>query len=69
MKTYIIIILTGMIFIIAGCSNSVTPETEDIVMTQKSLQLIKADNSFTFNLFNKIPDSKGHNVMVSPLSI
>jgi len=69
MRTNIIIILTGMIFIITGCSNNVAPESGDIVMTQKSLQLIKADNSFTFNLFNTIPESKGHNVMVSPLSI
>jgi serpin B len=73
MKTKIYTTLLVLIFSVVGCSNNVGPEPEpvpeDIVMTQKSLLLVKADNAFTFNLFKKIPDSKGKNVMVSPLSI
>jgi serpin B len=71
MKTKVYTVLLILILAVAGCSNSMGPESEpgDIVMTQKSLQLVSADNAFTFNLFRKIPDSKGHNVMVSPLSI
>lgn len=51
--------------------NNTTPKPDpgEVVMTQKSLSLVKAGNAFTFNLFSKIPDSQGHNVMVSPLSI
>ena len=68
-KIYTIVLVLG--FSLAGCSNRVEsdPVPGDIVMTQKSLQLVSADNSFTFSLFKKLPDSKGHNVMVSPLSI
>ncbi|MCX6240130.1 MAG: serpin family protein [Bacteroidia bacterium] len=71
MKTKINTILLALIFSAAGCSRDVAPvpEPEDIVMTTKSLQLVKADNTFTFSLFNKIPISPGKNVMVSPLSI
>jgi len=71
MKTKIYLILLVLIFSFAGCSKNQLPVTapEDIVLTQKSLQLVNADNSFTFNLFEKLPDSQGHNVMVSPLSI
>ncbi len=71
MKNKIYALLLVLSFSLAGCSNRVEPDPVpgDIVMTQKSLQLVKADNSFTFSLFNKLPDSQGHNVMVSPLSI
>lgn len=71
MKTKISAILLVLFLSIGGCSSDVAPipEPEDIVMTTKSLQLVKADNIFTFNLFKKIPDSTGKNVMVSPLSI
>jgi len=55
----------------AGCYHKISSDSVpgNIVMTQKSLSLVKADNGFTFNLFSKIPDSQGHNVIVSPLSI
>jgi len=71
MKTKMNAILLVLILAIAGCSNNLAPvpELEDIVMTQKSVQLVKADNAFTFNLFNSLPESQGKNVMVSPLSI
>lgn len=71
MKTINIIILFCVTLLFAGCSkhDPPAPEPVDIVMTQKSLQLVSADNTFTFNLFNKIPGSQGGNVMVSPLSI
>ena len=71
MKTKTNTILMILVLAFAGCSknNSPVPEPADIVMTTKSLQLVKADNSFTFSLFNAIPASAGKNVMVSPLSI
>lgn len=71
MKTKIAAALLILITWAAGCSSNLAPapEPEDIVMTPKSIQLVSADNTFTFNLFNKIPDSGGHNVMLSPLSI
>ena len=71
MKTKLYLFITGLIFSLTGCSHNVgsDPGPSDIVMTQKSLQLVNADNTFTFNLIKKIPDNSGHNVMVSPLSI
>ena len=71
METTINAILLVLILSVGGCSRDVAPvpEPEDIVMTPKSLQLVKADNTFTFSLFKKIPVSPGKNVMVSPLSI
>ena len=71
MKTKKNAILLVLLLSIVSCSNNLTPvpEPADIVMNTKSLQLIKADNAFTFNLFKAIPESRGKNVMVSPLSI
>lgn len=71
MKTKMNTVLMVLILALSGCSNNLAsdPEPEDIIMTTKSLQLVKADNAFTFNLFNAIPESQGKNVMVSPLSI
>lgn len=71
MKTKINAISLVLLLAIGGCSNNLAPvpEPEDIVMTQKSVQLVNADNAFTFNLFKALPGSQGKNVMVSPLSI
>lgn len=71
MKTKTNAILLVMILTLASCSKNLTPVPDpvDIVMTPKSLQLVKTNNAFTFNLFNAIPGSQGKNVMVSPLSI
>lgn len=71
METKINAILLIMVLSVAGCSNSVepVPVPADIVMTPKSLQLVKSDNTFTFNLFRQIPSTSGKNMMVSPLSI
>ncbi|MEI6677002.1 MAG: serpin family protein [Mariniphaga sp.] len=71
MKTKIAALLLLITLSGAQCTSKVSPDPlpPDIVLTQKSMQLVSADNSFTFSLFKKIPDSQGHNVMVSPLSI
>ena len=71
METKISAILLILVLSVAGCSNSVepVPVPADIVMTPKSLKLVKSDNTFTFNLFRQIPSAPGKNVMVSPLSI
>ena len=71
LKTKILVIVMVLAFFNAGCHNTIVPDNNpgNIVMTQKSLNLVKADNTFTFKLLSKIRDSQGHNVMVSPLSI
>jgi len=71
METKISIILMILVLSIAGCSNRVEPVPipADIVMTPKSLQLVKSDNTFTFNLFHQISPTSGKNFLVSPLSI
>jgi len=71
MKSNLNILIVALTFCFIGCSNNVgtDPVPEDIVMTQKSTSLVSAGNTFTFNLLKKLPDSQGHNVMVSPLSI
>lgn len=71
MKTKTNAILLVLMLIFAGCAHNLTPEPDpvDIVMTPKSLQLVKTNNAFAFNLFKAIPESRGKNVMVSPLSI
>lgn len=71
MTTKISILITILILVSTGCNHNMgtEPVPKDIVMTPKSLSLVSAGNSFTFSLLSKIPDSQGHNVMVSPLSI
>jgi len=71
MKIKISVILMVLSLSVAGCSKNISSDSTpgNIVLTPKSLSLVKADNTFTFNLLSKIPDSQGHNVMVSPLSI
>ena len=71
MTTKISTLFTILVLVSTGCHHNMgtEPVPKDIVMTPKSLSLVSAGNSFTFNLFSKIPDSQGHNVMVSPLSI
>ena len=71
MKINIFVILLVLAFSSAGCRNNISPDPVpgNIVLTQKSLSLVKAGNAFTFSLISKIPGSQGHNVMVSPLSI
>jgi serpin B len=71
MKTLNFKILLLLVISLSGCTNWVEPDPVpgDIVLTQKSAELISADNSFTFKLLNKIPANSTKNVMVSPLSI
>ncbi len=71
MKTKIIFSVIILIISTISCEKDTIPvtEPEDIVLTQKSIQLVNAGNTFTFNLLKKIPISQGQNMMVSPLSI
>lgn len=71
MKTKVKAILMVFILSFAGCSSNMAPVPlpPDIVLSPKSVQLVNSANTFTFNLFKKIPDTEGHNVMISPLSI
>jgi len=70
-KARLSVIVMVLAFFHAGSHNHPMPKPDpgNIVLTQKSLSLVKGSNAFTFNFFSKIPDSQGHNVMVSPLSI
>ncbi len=71
MKTEFLTLLLIPAFSFNGCSSSNGPvgDNAGIVLTGKSVQLIKSDNTFSFNLFSKIPEDHQHNVMISPLSV
>jgi len=60
-----------VIFLVTGCNNhnGVVPNPGNIVLSEKSLQLVKSDNSFSFNLLSSIPVDYTRNMMVSPLSV
>ena len=68
MKTYFILITIVFLF---GCTRNIEPEPipEDIVLSQKSGELINANNDFTFSLLHHLQMKDGENLMLSPLSI
>ncbi len=43
--------------------------SKDIVLNEKSQQLIKSNNTFGFKLFSALPQNHNQNTMVSPLSV
>lgn len=71
MKTEYLTLIMVVVLSLSGCSNHKGPvgDPGNIVLSEKSLQLVKSDNSFSFNLFSKIPEDHQRNLMVSPLSI
>jgi serpin B len=71
MKTKILAAIMVISFSISGCrnNNGTVPDPGNIVLTEKSLQLVKSDNSFSFNLLSNIPEDHSRNLMVSPLSV
>ena len=60
-----------VILLSTGCNsrNGAVSDPGNIVLTVKSLQLVKSDNTFSFNLLSNIPVDHSRNMMVSPLSI
>lgn len=66
-KALITVIFSLLIF--SGCAKQENTVPEDIVLTEKSQQLVKSDNTFGFKLFSVIPQNHDHNVMLSPLSV
>lgn len=66
-KALITVIFSLLIF--SGCAKQENTVPEDIVLTEKSQQLVKSDNTFGFKLFSAIPQNHDHNVMLSPLSV
>jgi len=60
-----------VILLTSGCNsqNGVAPDPGNIVLNEKSVQLVNSDNAFSFNLLSNIPEDQDHNLMVSPLSI
>lgn len=71
MKTEFLTLILVIVLTYTGCSNQngTVGDPGNIVLNEKSLQLVKADNSFSFNLFSKIPEDHQHNMMVSPISV
>lgn len=62
--------LIAVLFLVSsGCSKQENPIPDDIVLTVKSQQLIKNNNTFGFKLFSAIPQNRSQNVMISPLSV
>ncbi len=68
-KIFVVVLLFA--FFTVGCTKDTTlsPEGEKIVMTDKSLKLVNASNSFSFSLLSKSLDGTLQNRMVSPLSV
>ena len=58
-----------VILSISGCSKQIKSDQEDIQMSEKSLQLIRSDNTFGFRFFSALPESHDKNIMISPLSV
>jgi serpin B len=65
-----LLFLLGTVFTV-GCTKDTvpSPEVKQIVMSDKSLKLVKASNTFSFSLLNKALDGTIENRMVSPLSV
>ena len=65
-----LLFLLGTVFTVGCTKDSVpSPEVKQIVMSDKSLKLVKASNTFSFSLLNKALDGTIENRMVSPLSV
>ena len=74
MKTNIfsLFILVAVLFIIPSCESQPDPNTEipQIILREKSAQIIEADQAFAFELFREIiAASEEDNIMISPLSV
>jgi serpin B len=67
---YLTFILSSLLFA-AACTHSTEPSPigGKIVLTEKSLKLVQAGNTFSFALLNKCLDGTIENRMVSPLSV
>ena len=73
MKTtsFIFSMMLATLFFLAGCSINENDEKPEISLTEKTAQLLKAENQFGFELFKQIYTSENdeRNIMVSPLSV
>jgi len=67
---YLTFIVCSLLFA-AGCTRSTEPSPAGgkIVLTEKSLKLVQAGNTFSFSLLSKCLDGTVENRMVSPLSV
>ncbi|MCE1197795.1 MAG: serpin family protein [Marinilabiliales bacterium] len=64
-------ILMAWVVVLTGCSKSQEDgaNVQPIAMTEKSLQLVKAGNDFSFTLLHTVLDGTAENRMISPWSI
>jgi serine protease inhibitor len=69
MISRIVTSIISSFLIFSGCAKQENPIPGDIVLTEKSQQLVRSDNTFGFKLFSAIPQNHDHNVMISPLSV
>jgi serpin B len=69
-KKYGLLLILSTLFTV-GCTKNTEPLPvgEKIVLTDKSLKLVKAGNDFSFALLGKALDGTSENRMVSPLSV
>ena len=62
-----------LLFITGACNNDdpLDLPPSEIKLTEKSAEIIKADNQFGLELFQKIneTDTNGKNIIISPLSV
>ncbi|HEY5511023.1 MAG TPA: serpin family protein [Prolixibacteraceae bacterium] len=67
---YFLLLLLGTFFTV-GCTKDTVPSPrgEKIVLSEKSLKLVQANNSFSFSLLGKSLDGTLENRMISPLSV
>ncbi len=63
------VLFIGLILLIAGCNKADVPRP--LNLPEKTAEIIESDNSFGFELFRKVLESKADedNVMISPLSV
>ena len=69
---YSLLLILAIIFILPSCEKSPAPdkETPQIILREKSAQIIEADQAFAFELFREvIANSDEDNIMISPLSV
>jgi len=74
MKKYIALssIILALMSIIPSCEKNPAPDNEipQVILSEKSAQIIEADQAFAFELFGEvIAASEEDNIMISPLSV
>jgi len=67
--SYLFVFIFTVILSFSGCSKNSEVIPEDIKLSEKSLQLVRSDNTFGFKFFSALPENHTKNIMISPLSV